>query len=303
MLVDARPENTLAETTLKPQPCSVRPSSALTAVSTPPPVPPNAVQKKATKAAEAAALHRLRAMTNASARVLSASWFSLLARAPGGAAARGGGHGHGHGHDGSADEHAGSGAEGAVSIDATVVPVIAVRRLIQSCGILGTTGGAPTLGYADMELQRNAVGKGGRSIGHREVRMGCGWRSESKAQVGLSLFSPSRLIRYTQRSRSHHLTLTALSPIHIFFHLSTYVKPHRSFGSTSRSFLRCQSTGLSASQKTRLSRTFLTCCARNNRLQARPRASRIGRYRLSTGRALARRKAHAQARDHVLRFR
>lgn len=51
------------------------------------------------------------------------------------------------------------------------MPVIAVRRLIQSCGILQGTTGEPTLAHADMELQRNSVGKGSRSIGHREVRL------------------------------------------------------------------------------------------------------------------------------------
>lgn len=81
------------------------------------------------------------------------SWFSLPVRAATGGAAHGD-----HGADGG----------GAASADSTV-PVIAVRRLVQSCGILQGTAGGPTLAHADMELQRNAVGKGGRSIGHREV--------------------------------------------------------------------------------------------------------------------------------------
>lgn len=94
------------------------------------------------------------------------SWFSLLARATTGVAAHGD-----HGHDGLGNERTGGGsAEGVASVD-SAVPVIAVRRLVQSCGILQGTAGGPTLAHADMELQRNAVGKGGRSIGHREVRM------------------------------------------------------------------------------------------------------------------------------------
>eukprot|EP00752_Nemacystus_decipiens_P016892 g15121.t4 len=119
--------------------------------------------EEATKAAEAAANNRLRSLTNASARALSVSWFSLLARAATGAAAHGD-----RGHGGPGNEHAGSGAgRAAAPVDSTV-PVIAVRRLVQSCGILQGTAGGPTLAHADMELQRNAVGKGGRSIGHRE---------------------------------------------------------------------------------------------------------------------------------------
>ena len=98
------------------------------------------------------------------------SWFSILARATtnGGAA-----HGGDHGRDSFGNECAGTGSGGdggAGSVDATV-PVIAVRRLVQSCGILQGTAGGPTLAHADMELQRNAIGKGGRSIGHREVPM------------------------------------------------------------------------------------------------------------------------------------
>lgn len=127
---------------------------------------PSSPPLKATKAAEAEALRHLRSLTNASARVLSASWFSLLGSANAGTSAHGG---HGHGSDGLTDEHTGGGAEGVVSVDATVLG-IAVRRFVRSCGILQGTAGAPTLAHADMELQRNAVGKGGRSVGHRGVR-------------------------------------------------------------------------------------------------------------------------------------
>lgn len=97
------------------------------------------------------------------------SWFSLLARATTGAAAHGD-HGHGHGLGGLGNDHTGGGADVAASID-SAVPVIAVRRLVQSCGILQGTAGGPTLAHADMELQRHAVAKGTRSIGHREVHM------------------------------------------------------------------------------------------------------------------------------------
>lgn len=120
-------------------------------------------KQKATKAAEAAALSRLRSITNASARVLSASWSSLMTRATTGAATHGA-----HGHGGPGNGRTGSGADGVTCVDSTV-PVIAVRRLVQSCGILQGTAGGPTLAHADMELQRHAVGKGARYIGHREV--------------------------------------------------------------------------------------------------------------------------------------
>ncbi len=160
--VDWRFEYALAKAALKHYPSfSILPSFS------PRPPPP---ARKATKAAEAAALHRLRALTSASARALSASWFSLLGRASG-TAAHGG---HGHGKDGFADGHAGGGGgggEGVASAGVTV-PVIAVRRLLQSCGILQGTAGAPTLAHADMELQRSSVGKRGRSIGHSEVMIG-----------------------------------------------------------------------------------------------------------------------------------
>lgn len=53
-----------------------------------------------------------------------------------------------------------------MSVDATV-PVIAVRRLVQACGIMRSSAGGPTLAHVDMELQRTAVGKG--RLGHREV--------------------------------------------------------------------------------------------------------------------------------------
>lgn len=110
-------------------------------------------------------------MINAAARNLSVSWFSLLATATAAAASHGGHAGHGTGGgrgEGIADGNINSAADRAASTDATV-PAIAVRRLVQSCGILRNAGGGPTLAHADMELQRNTASRGGRSVGHREV--------------------------------------------------------------------------------------------------------------------------------------
>ncbi|CBJ26603.1 expressed unknown protein [Ectocarpus siliculosus] len=126
--------------------------------------------EEANKAAQAETLHRLRSMINAAARTLSASWFSLLATATSAAATHGGhvGHGTGGGRgEGTAVENINSAADRPASTDATV-PAIAVRRLVQSCGILRNAGGGPTLAHADMELQRNTASRGGRSVGHRE---------------------------------------------------------------------------------------------------------------------------------------
>lgn len=139
--------------------------------------------KKATKAAEAEALHRLRSLINSTARSLSASWFSLLTTVPATVAAargtsRSGRGGDGGGGDGVADgsgnanDDATEGAgEKSGDITATV-PAIIIRRLCQDCGIVRSNAGGPTLAHADMELQRNALGKGGRSFGHREVGIG-----------------------------------------------------------------------------------------------------------------------------------
>ncbi|CAM9617927.1 unnamed protein product, partial [Ectocarpus sp. 8 AP-2014] len=126
--------------------------------------------EEANKAAQAETLHRLRSMINAAARTLSASWFSLLATATSAAATHGGHAGHGTGGgrgEGTADENINSAADRPASTDATV-PAIAVRRLVQSCGILRNAGGGPTLAHADMELQRNTASRGGRSVDHRE---------------------------------------------------------------------------------------------------------------------------------------
>ncbi|CAM9627231.1 unnamed protein product [Ectocarpus fasciculatus] len=126
--------------------------------------------EEANKAAQAETLHRLRSMVNAAARTLSVSWFSLLATATAAAASHGGHAGHGTGGgrgEGIADGNINSAADRAASSDATV-PAIAVRRLVQSCGILRNAGGGPTLAHADMELQRNTASRGGRSVGHRE---------------------------------------------------------------------------------------------------------------------------------------
>ncbi|CAM9848642.1 unnamed protein product, partial [Ectocarpus sp. 12 AP-2014] len=126
--------------------------------------------EEANKATQAETLHRLRSMINAAARTLSASWFSLLATATSAAATHGGHAGHGTGGgrgEGTADENVNSAADRRASTDATV-PAIAVRRLVQSCGILRNAGGGPTLAHADMELQRNTASRGGRSVGHRE---------------------------------------------------------------------------------------------------------------------------------------
>ncbi|CAN0293336.1 unnamed protein product, partial [Hapterophycus canaliculatus] len=135
--------------------------------------------EEATKAAEAEALHRLRSLINSTARALSASWFSLLTTvAATVAASRGPTHG-GHGGDGSGSHGAAeepgnsndidTAGEGQKSVDVNAtVPAIVVRRLFQICGILKSNGGGPTLAHADMELKKNAVGKGKRSVGHRE---------------------------------------------------------------------------------------------------------------------------------------
>lgn len=124
---------------------------------------------------EAEASTRRRSLTNGVARALTASWFSVLGRAMGtSTAASVGRH-----DDPSVRRHAGKGsgdgrdangaagvAVGKPEVDSTV-PGVAVRRLAQACGLLRSGGGGPTLAHVDMELRRNAVGKG--RLGHREV--------------------------------------------------------------------------------------------------------------------------------------
>ncbi|CAM9747581.1 unnamed protein product, partial [Scytosiphon promiscuus] len=136
--------------------------------------------EEAIKAAEAEASHRLRSLINSAARALSASWFWLLTMVPATvAAARGTSTHGGHGGDGGRGDgvtegsgnnnHVGGEGGGKTSGEfSATVPAIVVRRLFQSCGILRSSAGGPTLAHADMELQRNAVGKGGRSVGHQE---------------------------------------------------------------------------------------------------------------------------------------
>ena len=56
-----------------------------------------------------------------------------------------------------------------VSSDATrTVPIVAVRRLAHTCGIVRSSAGGPTLAHVDMQLRRNTIGKG--RLGYREVR-------------------------------------------------------------------------------------------------------------------------------------
>lgn len=43
----------------------------------------------------------------------------------------------------------------------------AVRRLVQMCGIVRATAAGPTLAHVDVELHKNATGRG--RVGHREV--------------------------------------------------------------------------------------------------------------------------------------
>lgn len=38
---------------------------------------------------------------------------------------------------------------------------------MQTCGMLRSTAGGPTLAHVDVELQKNAIGRG--RVGHREV--------------------------------------------------------------------------------------------------------------------------------------
>lgn len=119
-------------------------------------------REKAAKAAEAEAHVRLRSLVDGSARVLSASWLSIVWRTTAKSPATGGGGG-GGGFSSDA-QHAD------VSVDATV-PVIVVRRLMQTCGMLRSGAGGPTLAHVDMEIQLNTVGKG--RLGHREVWPTC----------------------------------------------------------------------------------------------------------------------------------
>lgn len=119
-------------------------------------------QKKVDTAAKVEAHACLRSLINGSAQVLSSSWFFLLsgeATAP--AAASGGAVGRG-GATGDVLRTAG------VSSEATAtVSIVAVRRLAHTCGVIRSGAGGPTLAHADMQLRRNAVGKG--RLGYREV--------------------------------------------------------------------------------------------------------------------------------------
>ncbi|CAM9931532.1 unnamed protein product, partial [Laminaria digitata] len=102
--------------------------------------------KEAETTAKVEAHARLCSLINGSARVLSSSWFFLLTRGEGVT---------------TPPTTAASGGEAGSDATTTTVPVGAVRRLARSCGIIrSSAGGGPTLAQADVQLRRNAVGKG-----------------------------------------------------------------------------------------------------------------------------------------------
>lgn len=121
-------------------------------------------KQKADTTAKVEAHARLCSLINGSAHVLSSSWFFLLSREASTptTSSRGGAGGSGGGVAGDALHPRGVSRDGTAT-----VPIVVVRRLAQTCGIVRSSEGGPTPAHADAQLRRNAVGKG--RLGYREV--------------------------------------------------------------------------------------------------------------------------------------